>query len=385
MGNQRDGGLLVIGVSERQGTWDLTGIESAHLATYEVDTVKDVVNSYVSPHVEFDLLLVNHNAKNFLAIGIHEFINSPLVCKKNGNEKLEEGNIYVRPPGMARTTKIVNAIQMTDLLQLAAQKGARRILQDAAGVGMKLEIGANPFQEELESEPLPTAAESIVKMPHWEVQFRPITYEKERITPFSELIKTLQSCKTTMRGWVYPYVSDSPQRGPNWITSEIDYSSYKEYCRFYQSAQFWHIYRIQELDFDRTYANFGIIGKKDNSGSPPGFLYIANTIRNIAEIYEFASRLAQKGAYSAQLDVSISLRRIKGFVLAAGIDRGWAQYCEYSGESLSRIHRIGCDQLIAHTDEIAIESAVWFFERFGWQNPSKQMLKDEIASLRAGN
>jgi len=35
MANLRDGGVIVIGVSERGNTWDLTGIRDEHLRSYE--------------------------------------------------------------------------------------------------------------------------------------------------------------------------------------------------------------------------------------------------------------------------------------------------------------------------------------------------------------
>jgi predicted HTH transcriptional regulator len=79
MGNLRDGGLLIVGVSERQTTWDLTGISDADLATYDPDIVIDVVNSYVSPYVNVDILLVTHCNKKYLGFGIHEFANNPLI------------------------------------------------------------------------------------------------------------------------------------------------------------------------------------------------------------------------------------------------------------------------------------------------------------------
>jgi hypothetical protein len=51
MGNLRDGGVIVIGASEREQTWELTGINAEHLETYEIDVVIDTVNKYASPHV----------------------------------------------------------------------------------------------------------------------------------------------------------------------------------------------------------------------------------------------------------------------------------------------------------------------------------------------
>ncbi len=151
--NLRDGGIIVIGASERGQAWDLTGISQEHLATYNVDSVTDVVNKYASPYIELDIVLVRYqNGNDFLAIQIREFDDTPIVCKKDGptGERLFKGGVYVRPPGLARTTRIMNALQMHDLLELAAEKRARRLLEVSRRVGLVPALTAKErFDEEL--------------------------------------------------------------------------------------------------------------------------------------------------------------------------------------------------------------------------------------------
>jgi predicted HTH transcriptional regulator len=138
MGNLRDGGLIVVGVSQRGDEWELTGISAEHLATYDVDVVIAKINSYVSPYVEVDVVLLTEIEKDFLVLGVREFRDTPLVAKKNGPDGsgIKEGCVYVRPPGMARTSVVTNANQMHELLELAAEKRARRLLETARRVGM---------------------------------------------------------------------------------------------------------------------------------------------------------------------------------------------------------------------------------------------------------
>jgi predicted HTH transcriptional regulator len=154
MGNLRDGGIIVIGVSERGKTWELTGISQEDLATYDVDVVVDVTNSYASPHVDLDIVIVQQSkGKAFLVIKANEFADSPLVCKKNGPPQagLLVGCVYVRPPGMARTERVNNAAQMHDLLELAAEKRARRILEVSRRIGLVSEYPVTKrFDDELE-------------------------------------------------------------------------------------------------------------------------------------------------------------------------------------------------------------------------------------------
>ncbi len=155
MGNLRDGGIIVIGASERGDTWDLTGISNDHLSTFDVDDVIDVINKYASPPIKIEIVTVTYrNSKVFLAMQIHEFTDCPFVCKKNGpdnNKKLRAGDVFVRPAGRPRTTRVISADEIQDLLELAAEKRARRILQVAHRIGLKpTDTSSKKFEEELE-------------------------------------------------------------------------------------------------------------------------------------------------------------------------------------------------------------------------------------------
>jgi predicted HTH transcriptional regulator len=154
MANLRDGGIIIIGASESGDSWELTGVQPEHLSTYDVDDVIDSVNTYASPPVALEVVLVTYRNNNqFLAFRVHEFTDTPIVCKRNapdGNKKMAAGEFYVRPLGKPRTTKIASADEMHDLLELAAEKRARRILEVAHRVGfIPPEAAAQRFDEEL--------------------------------------------------------------------------------------------------------------------------------------------------------------------------------------------------------------------------------------------
>jgi predicted HTH transcriptional regulator len=152
MANLRDGGVIIIGVSEAGDAWDPTGVTPEHLATYDVDPVVVQVNQYASPHVDLDIVTIAHERRTFLAMYAREFYETPIVCKRNGPDGhgLYEGAVYIRPPGLAQTTRLTNASQMHDLLELAAEKRARRILEVSRRVGLvPEETAAKRFDEEL--------------------------------------------------------------------------------------------------------------------------------------------------------------------------------------------------------------------------------------------
>lgn len=154
MGNLRDGGIIIVGASEHGDSWELTGITNDHLSTYDVDDILDAVNKYASPPIKIDIVLVKYrNDEKFLAFQVHEFFDTPFVCKKNApdsNKILCAGEFYVRPAGKPRTIKVSSAEEMHDLLELAAEKRARRILEVAHRIGLKpTETASQRFDEEL--------------------------------------------------------------------------------------------------------------------------------------------------------------------------------------------------------------------------------------------
>jgi len=56
----------------------------------------------------------------------------------------------VRPPGKPRTTRVTTAEEMQSLLELAAEKRARRILEVAHRIGLKAsETSSQKFEDEL--------------------------------------------------------------------------------------------------------------------------------------------------------------------------------------------------------------------------------------------
>jgi len=139
MGNLRDGGVIIIGASEREDTWELTGITDEHLATYDFDDITDAVNTYASPPMQIEIVLVTYRSdRRFLAFQVKEFESLPYICKNNapnGNRLLRKGEVYIRPPGKPQTKIITDAQEMTDLVELAAEKRARSIISTSRRIG----------------------------------------------------------------------------------------------------------------------------------------------------------------------------------------------------------------------------------------------------------
>lgn len=136
MGNLRGGGLIIVGVSEREDVWELQGIETEHLDSYSSDAIADVLDKYISPAPQVEVVLHERRGKTFLVFDIKEFHELPFLCKQDG-QGLQRGAVYVRPlSGRPRTEPIRSADDMRELLNLAAEKASRRILEQASRLGL---------------------------------------------------------------------------------------------------------------------------------------------------------------------------------------------------------------------------------------------------------
>ena len=111
----------------------------------------DAIHRFASPPVGVVIVLVPYHDSRFLTIQVFEFTDTPIVCRRDGppNSGLRQGAVYVRPPGVARTTEVRSADQMHDLLELAAEKRARRILETARRIGLEPMSAKKPFDDEL--------------------------------------------------------------------------------------------------------------------------------------------------------------------------------------------------------------------------------------------
>lgn len=157
MANLRDGGVIVVGVSERNHTWSLTGVDATQLATFEPDVIVDQVNKYASPAVALDIVQLEHEGLVYVAIQPRQFSESPIVCKRNGPDGsgVSRGRIYIRPSGKAETSEVRDAQELHDLLELAAERRMRRTLEMLGRVGLLEHVLTAPsdagrYDEELE-------------------------------------------------------------------------------------------------------------------------------------------------------------------------------------------------------------------------------------------
>src|SRR5713101_2205832 len=226
--------------------------------------------------------------------------------------------------------------------------------------------------------------------PHWRVNFRPDSYQREAIPTLAECVRIVQQNAVRLRGWDYPHFSNRIEeqgRGPNWVSSWTDFMGHTEFWRLYQSGQFLHLFKIVEateawksefLAIAKMQLNWG---DRDSQWSRvKGVISIRNFVFTITEIFEFAARLSQAGVYKTHLDISIQLKGVKDFVLSTDRDRVWHSYYPASEDVLSFSKRFTVQRIVSASADESFRTALWFFDRFGWS--SGTILKsDQVAFL----
>jgi len=157
MANLRDGGIVVIGVSERGESWELIGISGHDIASYDFDDISDFVAKYASVPLELDVVVVRYrDEKEYLVIQVSEFKHLPCICRRNSSNEskaFSKGDILIRPPGKPQTKKAQDANEIRDLIELAAEKRARSIIEAASRIGLAGNHNETPdetFDQELQ-------------------------------------------------------------------------------------------------------------------------------------------------------------------------------------------------------------------------------------------
>jgi hypothetical protein len=217
---------------------------------------------------------------------------------------------------------------------------------------------------------------------YWRVNIKPTKFNKNSIPSLDECRQLIEESKVYLRGWDYPHLprlGEGLVNGVDWIeasTESMIMIPITEYWRFYQSAQFAHLFNCAEDWMSRDQLQ---IQNPLNLPLPDRVLSIFNTVYRVTEIYEFAARLAAKEIFRSDLSITVELHGMKdrGLVIT---DRTHALLRE---NYICRVDDlpyppkvISIETLLAQSSELALENIVWFFERFNWQYIPVHRMRD---------
>jgi len=154
MANMKDGGHIVIGVDEGQDAPNPAGMQPQHLTTYNEEAIKDFVGNYADPYVDFSVDVVTSRDRQFVLITVREFAELPVICKKDGKTEqggLKLGSLYIRTRDRRPSSVAVqNQAQMRELLELAIDKGIRKLQQRGLVYGQRSPTDVELYDRETE-------------------------------------------------------------------------------------------------------------------------------------------------------------------------------------------------------------------------------------------
>ena len=217
---------------------------------------------------------------------------------------------------------------------------------------------------------------------YWRVEIRPTIFDERRIPTFSKARELVQSCRVQWRGWDYPHWNENSVRNiSDWVESQEDWEQYIEYWRFYRSGQFVHLFALREdyLDLDE------VLPTQYPARTPRvGYVSFVSTTYKVTEIFEFASRLANKDVLHPSAFISVGLYNLKDHELASfGANRYLHDGYVYTKDDPIVIEReVPQDKLVANPDNFALDFIIDIFEHFNWNNPPRQILAEDQKRLR---
>ncbi|MBI4765929.1 MAG: hypothetical protein HY787_15235 [Deltaproteobacteria bacterium] len=215
--------------------------------------------------------------------------------------------------------------------------------------------------------------------------FRPSHYDPLRIKNLSECKKLIEENRVDFRGWYYPHFPSRDDEdtgliaGNNFYEGWINWGAHKELWRMYQSGQFFHCLALREdwMQEDGWY-------EENLRKIPPKMvLEIVWFTYQVTEIFEFLSRLAQRKIFEEGVDVKISLNNTKDRKLILLDPTRGPLFEEYkSGLEKIEFSRLYTkEETITKSEEIALKVVLYFFERFNWDKPSIDIIKNDQKKL----
>jgi hypothetical protein len=221
--------------------------------------------------------------------------------------------------------------------------------------------------------------ELIKSRGYWEIDIRPTEPKENRFESIADCMKKVRESVVELRGWPYPLYFDSNNPYPmqERIEGTIDSGAYREYWTMFLSGHFYHLFACRE---DWLKEEVSVFGPSRYSNTPPGtVLDFLSTLYSVTEIFEFATRLAQKKVFGRGVNIRISLHGMEGRQIISFDIRRWIGrpvfVCREKNISFEK--KISVEGLVAQGHQTALDTVVGIFEMFNWLNVQKEVLKED--------
>jgi hypothetical protein len=166
----------------------------------------------------------------------------------------------------------------------------------------------------------------------------------------------------------------------DWVECWADWERAIEYWRFYRSGQFVHLFAVHE---DLIDVESALPKRYPPRPTRAGYLGFVGATYTVTEILEFAARLANKGILYPSAFVSVGLYNMEDHQLTTFGGRSLPDYYVYKmNEPIVVEREIPQTELVGKPDEFALDFVIEIFERFGWDDPPRQILSEDQKRLR---
>lgn len=210
----------------------------------------------------------------------------------------------------------------------------------------------------------------IWSKPRWRIRIIPTEFKKARFRDLEQCRQFMVSSCVTIRGWFsFPWFPDEGvESGDEWIARESErFESNRLYWAersvLFRSAQFIHNRSIQEIP------QLG------------GRVHVLEVLDVITSVFEFASRMAQRGVLSPAALITFDLYGIDGRMLTWPKDVFGNSdvvlrdlWCP--DEKLALVKWLTPAEIESHRRKLALDVALDVFSSFGWTDPPKTLLAE---------
>ena len=139
MSNLRDGGIIIAGVEQKDEKFIPVGLEENMINTFKQDDISSYVNEFADPFVEITISHEEYESKKYVIIQIKEFNEIPIICKRDGENNLRRGAIYIRPRRKIESVEVPSQAEMREILDIATEKVLRKFKRTLLITGMEEE------------------------------------------------------------------------------------------------------------------------------------------------------------------------------------------------------------------------------------------------------
>jgi len=232
--------------------------------------------------------------------------------------------------------------------------------------------------------------EKIKSKGYWRISFEPKSAETK--LQLKDCLDIVDKNSIHLRGWDYPHIprrtgdDTAIETGENYKQAWLDWNEmhHKEFWRMYQSGQFIHYLALKE-DWIQDLVQNNMWEREAKQIAEGGGLGITSTVYLLTEVYQFLSKLVSDGLYEKGIDISVSLNNTKNRGLFVdNFNRIPLSYQRKTNAPAIKYEQSYTKQeILTDPKELAFKAIVYIFERFSWDPPNVEVIKQDQENLLA--